>query len=223
MRQRNERRSGGRALSASGREQRVLVVDDEPDIRELLELTLAKMGLGVDSAGSIAEAKERLRATKYQLCLTDMRLSDGEGLANCITGLKRLAPIAERHGVTLCLELLNSKIDHHDYQCDHSAWGAEVIKGVGSARVRLLFDIYHMQIMEGDVVRNIKTHAPYIAHFHTGGVPGRNEIDETQELNYRLVAQTIAGLGFGGFLAHEFEPIRDPLSSLKQAYEICNV
>ena len=175
--------------------------------------------------GSAMIPKAAAAGVERIVCFSGNRggMSDGEGLANCITGLKRLAPIAERHGVTLCLELLNSKIDHHDYQCDHSAWGAEVIKGVGSARVRLLFDIYHMQIMEGDVVRNIKTHAPYIAHFHTGGVPGRNEIDETQELNYRLVAQTIAGLGFGGFLAHEFEPIRDPLTSLKQAYEICNV
>ena len=150
-------------------------------------------------------------------------MADGEGLANCIAGFKRLAPTAEKHGVTLCLELLNSKVDHKDYQCDHSAWGVEVVKGVGSPRVKLLFDIYHMQIMEGDVVRNIRDHSPHIAHYHTGGVPGRNEIDETQELNYRRVAQAIADTGFSGYVAHEFVPKREPLASLRQAFTICDV
>ena len=150
-------------------------------------------------------------------------MSDGEGIANCIAGLKRLTPTAERHGVTLCLELLNSKVDHKDYHADHTAWGAQVVQGVGSPRLKLLYDIYHMQIMEGDVVRTIRANAQHIAHFHTGGVPGRAEIDETQELNYRRVAQAIADLGFSGFLAHEFVPKRDPLTSLKQAFEICDV
>ncbi len=150
-------------------------------------------------------------------------MSDGEGLANCITGLKRLAPVAEQHGVTLCLELLNSKVDHKDYQCDHTAWGAEVVKGVGSSRVKLLYDVYHMQIMEGDVVRTIRSFAPHIGHFHTGGVPGRNEIDDTQELNYRRVAQAIVETGFTGYLAHEFVPKRDPLTSLRDAVRICAV
>jgi len=150
-------------------------------------------------------------------------MSDGEGIANCVTGLKRLAPIAERSGVTLCLELLNSKVDHKDYHADHTAWGVEVVRGVGSPRVKLLYDIYHMQIMEGDVVATIRAASPHIAHFHTGGVPGRNEIDETQELNYRRVAQAIADTGFGGYLAHEFVPKRDPLTSLRQAFGICDV
>jgi hydroxypyruvate isomerase len=151
-------------------------------------------------------------------------LSDGEGIANCITGFKRLAPTAERHGVTLCLELLNSKVDHHDYQADHTAFGAEVVKGVSSPRVKLLYDIYHMQIMEGDVVATIRANIPHIAHFHTGGVPGRHEIDETQELNYRRVMQAIADLGFTGFVAQEFVPAREPaLASLRQAFEICDV
>ena len=150
-------------------------------------------------------------------------MSDGEGIANCIAGLKRITPTAERVGVTLCLELLNSKVDHHDYQADHTAWGVEVVKGVGSPRLKLLYDIYHMQIMEGDVVRTIRQHAPHIAHYHTGGVPGRNEIDDSQELNYRRVATAIAESGFTGFVAHEFVPRNDPLKSLGEAFAICNV
>jgi hydroxypyruvate isomerase len=150
-------------------------------------------------------------------------MSDGEGIANCIAGLKRITPTAERVGVTLCMELLNSKVDHHDYHADRTAWGVQVVKGVGSPRLKLLYDIYHMQIMEGDVVRTIRENAQHIAHYHTGGVPGRNEIDETQELNYRRVAQAIADSGFDGFLAHEFVPKRDPLTSLAQAFSLCDV
>ena len=150
-------------------------------------------------------------------------LSDGEGIGNCIAGLKRLTPLAEQHGVTLCLELLNSRVDHKDYHADHTAWGAQVVEGVGSSRLKLLYDIYHMQIMEGDVVATIQAHASHIAHYHTGGVPGRNEIDDTQELNYGRVSRAIADTGFTGFVAHEFVPRRDPLTSLRQAYEICAV
>jgi hydroxypyruvate isomerase len=150
-------------------------------------------------------------------------MSDGEGIANCITGFKRLTPLAEQHGVTLCLELLNSKVDHKDYQNDHTAWGVQVVQGVNSPRLKLLYDIYHMQIMEGDVIATIRANYPHIAHFHTGGVPGRNEIDDTQELNYRRVMQAIADLGFTGFVAQEFVPKRDPLTSMKQAFEICDV
>jgi len=125
--------------------------------------------------------------------------------------------------VTLCLELLNSKVDHHDYQADHTAFGAQVVQGVGSPRVKLLYDIYHMQIMEGDVIRTVRQNIQHIAHFHTGGVPGRNEIDETQELNYRAVMQAIADAGYTSFVGQEFVPKRDPVASMKQAYEICNV
>jgi hydroxypyruvate isomerase len=151
-------------------------------------------------------------------------MSDGEGIANCITGFKRITPVAERHGVTLCLELLNSKVDHKDYQADHTAWGVQVVQGVSSPRLKLLYDIYHMQIMEGDVVATIRANIPHIAHFHTGGVPGRHEIDDTQELNYRRVMQAIADLGFPGFVAQEFVPAREPaLASLRQAFEICDV
>jgi len=150
-------------------------------------------------------------------------LSDGEGIANCIAGLKRVTPTAERHNVTLCLEMLNSKVDHKDYQADHTAWAVQVVQGVGSPRLKLLYDIYHMQIMDGDVIATIRANAGHIAHFHTGGVPGRAEIDDTQELNYRRVMQAIADLGFTGFVGQEFVPKRDPLTSLKQAFEICDV
>ena len=149
--------------------------------------------------------------------------SDAEGIANCIAGLKRIAPLAEEQKVTVCVELLNSKVDHKDYQGDHTAFGVEVMKGVGSPRVKLLYDIYHMQIMEGDVIRTIRDNSQYIAHFHTGGVPGRHELDGTQELNWRAVASAIADTGFTGYLAHEFVPTRDPLTSLKEAFAICNV
>jgi hydroxypyruvate isomerase len=131
--------------------------------------------------------------------------------------------LAEDLGVTVCIELLNSKIDHKDYQCDHTAWGVELVKRVGSNRLKLLYDIYHMQIMEGDIIRTIQQNIQYIAHFHTGGVPGRNEIDDTQELNYRRIAQAIADTGFTGYFAHEFLPKRDPLTSLEQAVRLCTV
>jgi hydroxypyruvate isomerase len=150
-------------------------------------------------------------------------MSDGEGIANCIAGFKRVTPTAERHGVTLCLEVLNSKVDHKDYHADHTAWAVQVVQGVASPRLKILYDIYHMQIMEGDVIATIRANAPHIAHFHTGGVPGRNEIDDSQELNYRRVMQAIADLPFSGFVAQEFVPKRDPLTSMRQAFEICDV
>src|SRR6185369_7893545 len=143
--------------------------------------------------------------------------SDSAGIAASIEGLSKIKPLAEQHGVTVCVELLNSKVDHKDYQGDHTAFGVEVMKGVGSPRVKLLYDIYHMQIMEGDVIRTIRDNAQYIAHFHTGGVPGRHELDGTQELNWRAVASAIADTGFTGYLAHEFVPTRDPLTSLREA------
>jgi len=150
-------------------------------------------------------------------------LSDEQGIQNCVFGLNRVKRIAEDHGVTICLELLNSKIDHKDYQCDHTAWGLEVVKRVDSPRVKLLYDIYHMQIMEGDIIRTVREHIAWIAHFHTGGVPGRHELDDTQELNWRTIARAIADLGFSGYFAHEFVPLHDPLTSLRQAVDLCTV
>jgi hydroxypyruvate isomerase len=149
--------------------------------------------------------------------------SDEEGKENCVTGLNRVKKMAEDKGVTICLELLNSKVNHKDYQCDHTAWGVDVIKQVGSPRVKLLYDIYHMQIMEGDIIHTIRDNIQYIAHFHTGGVPGRHELDNTQELNWRTVATAIADLNFQGFFAHEFVPTRDPMQSLAEAVKLCTV
>jgi hydroxypyruvate isomerase len=149
--------------------------------------------------------------------------SDDEGADNCIKGLSRVKAAAEQHNVTVCVELLNSKVDHKDYMGDHTAFGAKVIAGVGSPRVKLLYDIYHMQIMEGDVIRTIREHLQHIAHFHTGGVPGRHEIDDGQELNYRTVCKAIADAGFTGYVAHEFVPSRDPLTSLREAVRLCEV
>jgi hydroxypyruvate isomerase len=151
-------------------------------------------------------------------------LSDGEGIANCVVGLERLMPSAERHGVVLCMEMLNSKVDHKDYHADHTAWAVEVAKGVNSPNFRLLYDIYHMQIMEGNVIATNKANLPWIAHFHTAGVPGRNEIDGSQELNYRGIAEYIAGTTFGGVFAHEFIPKgRDGIQSLRDAVATCLV
>ncbi len=150
-------------------------------------------------------------------------LSDEEGLENCARGLVQLAGQAEKKGVTLCVELLNSKVDHKDYMADHTAWGVALVKKVGSPRVKLLYDIYHMQIMEGDVIRTIRDNAAWIAHFHTAGVPGRHDIDDSQELNYGAICRAIADTGFGGFVAQEFVPAGDPLHALEQAFQICDV
>ena len=150
-------------------------------------------------------------------------LSDAIGLDNCVAGLNKVKKIAEDHGVMICFELLNSKVDHKDYQCDHTAWGVEVMKRVDSPNVKLLYNIYHMQIMEGDIIRTIRDNIKYIAHFHTGGVPGRHELDDTQELHWRTVSQAIADLNFQGFMAHEFVPTRDPMTSLAEAVKLCTV
>jgi hydroxypyruvate isomerase len=135
-------------------------------------------------------------------------------------GLARVAKHAENAGVNLILELLNSKVDHPDYQCDHTEFGLKVCNYVNSSRVKLLYDIYHMQIMEGDIIRTIKDHHSSFAHYHTAGNPGRNEIDDTQELNYAAIAKTISSTGFDGFVTHEFVPKNDPLKSLEQAFKI---
>jgi hydroxypyruvate isomerase len=149
--------------------------------------------------------------------------ADAEAIDNCVAGLTRIKALAEERGVTICLELLNSKVDHADYQGDRTSFGVAVVRAVASPRVKLLYDIYHMQIMEGDVIHTIQGNAPFIAHYHTGGVPGRHEIDATQELNYRAIAQAIVETGFTGFVAHEFTPTREPLASLRDAFAICDV
>jgi len=160
------------------------------------------------------------------ICFSGNRdgMDDETGLENCAVGLKRLMPLCEKHGVTLTMELLNSKVNHADYMCDLSTWGAALCDKVGSEYFRLLYDIYHMQIMEGDIIATIRDRHQYFSHYHTGGVPGRAEIDDTQELHYPAIMRAIVETGFTGWVAQEFIPKReDKLASLKQAVEICTV
>jgi len=152
-------------------------------------------------------------------------MADAEGASHCVDFLNRVKAHAEDKGITICMEYLNSKVNHKDYMFDHIDWGVGVVSRVNSPRVKILYDIYHAQIMDGDIVRNIRDHFQWIGHFHTGGNPGRHEIDDTQELNYRFIAQAIADLGFTGCVAHEYTPAagRDPLASLSQAMKIMAV
>jgi hydroxypyruvate isomerase len=159
------------------------------------------------------------------ICMAGNRrgMADDEGLKNCAIGLKRVLRLAEQKKITVCMEGLNSKVDHADYMYDKTPWGVELCKKVGSPRFKLLYDIYHMQIMEGDVIRTIHKYKDYIAHYHTGGNPGRHEIDDTQELNYPAIVKAILETGYKGYLGQEFIPARDPLKSLAQGFRICDV
>jgi hydroxypyruvate isomerase len=150
-------------------------------------------------------------------------LSDDEGAEITADGLRGVARAAEDAGVTLVLELLNSKVDHKDYQCDHTGWGVRVVRMVDSPRVKLLYDIYHMQIMEGDVIRTIRDNHAHFGHYHTAGNPGRHEIDDTQELNYPAIVGAIAATGYDGYLGQEFVPTGDPVAALRDALERCTV
>jgi len=152
-------------------------------------------------------------------------MDDREGADNCVAFLNKVKAHAEDKGVTVCIEYLNSKVNHKDYMFDHIAWGVDVMKRVNSPRVKILYDIYHAQIMDGDIVRNIRDNFQWIGHFHTGGNPGRHDIDETQELNYRFIAQSIAELNYTGFISHEYSPAQghDPVAVLNKAMEICDV
>jgi hydroxypyruvate isomerase len=160
------------------------------------------------------------------ICFSGNRrgLDDEKGLENCALGLKRIMATAEKHQVNIVMELLNSRVNHKDYQCDHTEWGVELCKRIGSGRFKLLYDIYHMQIMEGDLIARIRKYHSYIAHYHTGGVPGRNEIDDSQEIHYPAVMKAIVDTGFKGHVAQEFIPKRpDVLASLRQGVNICDV
>ncbi len=160
------------------------------------------------------------------ICFSGNRdgLADDKGLENCAAGIKRLMSLCEKLKINLVMELLNSKVNHKDYQCDHTEWGVELCKRVGSERFKLLYDIYHMQIMEGDVIATIRKHNQYIAHYHTGGVPGRHEIDETQEIHYPPIMEAIVATGFKGHVAQEFIPAQpDKLWSLRKCVRICDV
>ena len=150
-------------------------------------------------------------------------ISEEEGADNCVEGLKKVAALAEAKNVTLVVELLNSKVDHKDYQADSTAWTVDICKRVGSPRVKVLYDIYHMQIMEGDLIRTIRENIDYIGHFHTGGNPGRHELDNTQEISHIPVMQAIAESGYQGYVGHEFVPTRDPLTCLREAVALCDV
>ena len=151
-------------------------------------------------------------------------MDDETGMKNCIDALQKILPLAEKNGVIMVMELLNSKIDHKDYMCDHSAWGVELCKRVGSENFKLLYDIYHMQISEGDIIRTIKENHQYFAHYHTGGVPGRNEINDSQELHYPAIMQAIKDTGYKGYVAQEFVPTREnKIDSLREAIKICDV
>jgi hydroxypyruvate isomerase len=150
-------------------------------------------------------------------------LTDEEGLANSVLFLNNIKALAEDQGVTLCTELLNSKVNHPGYMCDHTAWGVELCKRVNSPRVKLLYDIYHMQIMEGDIIRTIKQNIQYLGHFHTAGNPGRHQFDDTQEMNYKGICAAIADLGYQGCLSHEYTPTKDPLETLDKMMAICEV
>ena len=199
----------------------------------------------LDGLGGIAKAFNRVEhhdklVTAYEdwipkaaamgiqnvICFSGNRagMSDEQGMDNCAMGLKRLMALCEKHKITLVMELLNSKVNHADYMCDKTPWGVELCKKVGSERFKLLYDIYHMQIMEGDVIATIRKFHPFFAHYHTGGVPGRAEIDETQELNYPAIMKAIVDTGFKGYVAQEFIPKRpDALGSLRQGVQICDV
>ncbi len=159
------------------------------------------------------------------ICFSGNRngISEEEGAANTIVGLNLVAKDAEAAGINLVMELLNSKVDHPDYQCDHTSWGAQVVEAVNSPRVKLLYDIYHMQIMEGDLIRTIGSNHQHIAHYHTAGNPGRKDLDDQQEMFYPAIARAIVATGYDGWIGHEFSPKGDPIAALQQAFDACNV
>jgi hydroxypyruvate isomerase len=159
------------------------------------------------------------------ICFSGNRrgMDDETGLVNCTAALKKVVGLAEQKKVIINMELLNSRVDHADYMCDRSAWGIELVKRVGSPNFKLLYDIYHMQIMEGDVIRSIRDNHQYFGHYHTAGNPGRHELDDSQELNYAPISKAIVETGFDGYMAQEFIPTRDPLTSLAEAVAVCDV
>jgi len=217
--------------------------DDFLDVVEIAnrhDLVIASMighnslGVGLNDASQHPRIEAELResidlAARYGIpgliCFSGNRrlgVSEDEAVANTVIGLRRIAPYAEACGVNLNMELLNSKVDHAGYQCDHTAWGVAVCEQVASPNVKLLYDIYHMQIMEGDIIRTISDTIRWIGHFHTAGVPGRREIGQTQELNYGAICRAIADLGYNLYVGHEFRPVGDLAESLRVAYSICD-
>jgi hydroxypyruvate isomerase len=216
-----------------------LLVPSEFPIAKSAGLTCAILG-GADIANGLNRKENHEKIEKHLrefidfaakegipnvICMSGNRkgMPDDVGLENCTIGLKNVIGYAEEKKVNLVMEGLNSKVDHKDYMYDKTAWGVELCKKVGSERFKLLYDIYHMQIMEGDVIRTIKQYKDYIGHYHTGGNPGRHEIDDSQELNYAAICKAIVDSGYKGYLAQEFIPVRDTVASLTQAFKICDV
>jgi len=208
--------------------------------------TLKKHGLACSMVNTHGLTKGINRTENHEECLAKIRtaidaaaeykypnvisfpgnrkgMTDDVGVENSVAALKKIAGYAEKKKVTICLEYLNSKVNHKDYMFDNMAWGVEVCKKVGSKSVKILYDIYHAQIMEGDIIRTLRTCKDYIGHYHTGGNPGRNEIDETQELYYPAIMRAIVKTGYKGYVAHEFVPKKDPIESLAYAVRICDV
>jgi hydroxypyruvate isomerase len=192
------------------------------------------LGVGLNDPAQHDRIEDELRASidlaaragiPGVICFSGNRregVSEAESLDSTVAGLQRIAPYAESRGVNLNLELLNSKVDHPGYECDHSGWGIAVCGRVNSPNVKLLYDIYHMQIMEGDVIRTIRENIHWIGHFHTAGVPGRRDFDETQELNYAGICRAIAESGYNLYVGHEYKPKGDVYTSLQHAFEICD-
>ncbi|RMG03031.1 MAG: hydroxypyruvate isomerase [Planctomycetota bacterium] len=218
----------------------LLSPDEWPILKEFgLTCAIAQSGTGLTKGFNNPAEHERLIKAYEELipaaakngvpsviCFSGNRngISDEEGLKNCAEGIKKIIGLCEKHKVNLVMELLNSKVNHKGYQCDHTAWGVELCKMVGSERFGLLYDIYHMQIMEGDLIRTIKENAQYLKHYHTGGNPGRHEIDETQEIYYPAVMRAIVETGYTGYVGQEFIPTGpDPLASLEKCVRICDV
>jgi hydroxypyruvate isomerase len=237
-------------LCAAGKDMGLVAIDllqpaDFPTVKKYGLVCSMVSNPTVDGLGGIPKAwnrvehhdklvpiyEQQIKATadagfERVICFSGNRagLDDEKGLENCAEGLKKVLPLAEKLNVTLCMELLNSKRNHKDYQCDHVAWGTELVKRISSERFKLLYDIYHMQIMDGDICDTIRENHQYFDHYHTGGVPGRAEIDGTQELHYPRIMQAILDTGFKGYVAQEFIPKRpDPIASLRQAVQICDV
>jgi hydroxypyruvate isomerase len=190
---------------------------------------------GLNDPSNHAQSIEKIRAAievtaaagfPNVVCFSGNRqpkISDDRGLRNCATAIKKVIGLAEKNKVTVCMELLNSKLNHPGYLCDRTEWGADLVHRVGSERFKLLYDVYHMQIQEGDVISTIQKYGKIIGHYHTAGVPGRHEIDETQELNYAAIFRAIAGTGFSGYIAHEFLPVGEAFAALREAFSLCNV
>lgn len=191
--------------------------------------------VGLNDPANHAECLTKIRASieatsaagfPNSICFSGNRIphiSDEDGIKNCVAAIKQVMALAEAKKVTLHMELLNSKLDHPGYMCDHTEWGAAVVRGVGSARFKLVYDVYHMQVQEGDIIATIGKHAEAIGHYHTAGVPGRHEFGANQELFYPAIMRAISQTGFAGFVAHEFTPMGEPLAALREAVRICSV